>query len=466
MSSVQSTPNSSEERTTPRFQTIDEEVFANSSAHQTVFPPTAHDAQSRIHAALVQQEPEKQPSLFFPFCVLLLSASLMFTGLYKFVVPEMVEKFARNNLKPAELQLVNFQGVFANPNAAGLQQIGASPEISRALTSGELIFDFTSESRTFEKHGYTKSAQEWYIKTPTLGEEAILLTPAIALGLGLGAFSFAFMFLLSAVLPSNIGLLAALAERAIRQTRFTLAMQTGLSEEDLDVMRLSDAELLLLAKSESNRIESSFERLWNVVAGGKMSESDVRKFHPKMLQPSSYALFRAYCLQRMAEVLSPAIALRMQHLREVAAWSRQRVRLYAAWRFFMQEYFVPRFANVVSGMAYCGAAFLIVSVGLRGLRFIPASRPSVLLATISLECAFLLLLGITLAFQHEETSGIESLKRIEHGMNDVARLVQGVNPSVIERAFESAAKEHAASPEMQERISKNITNRVVAALQG
>lgn len=449
----------------PQMNTVSSSSATIADAHLDVHSPAT------VHFHTHAQSNAAPRRLAVPFAIVVLLSSLVFTALYVGAIPRLVEKFAVQNLKPSEVQVMNFNGVVAAPNAEGMRLIGASPEISRTLTSGEVVFDFTNATRNADAHGYAKASNEWYIKTPILGEEAILITPAIALGIGLGAFSVAFVLLLSFFLPVNIGLMSALTERSIAETRFNLHLQTGLTDDDLDVLCLSDAELILLSKSESLRVERTLEALWNLVvesstsSGSSNGASGDNAFHPHNLQAHSIPLFRQYCFQRMAETISPDVAAAMQNLRAVQAWQVRKVRFYAALKFFMEESFVPRFGNVVSGLAYSGAAFLIVSVGLRGLRFIPASRPSVLLATISLECVLLICLGITLAFERKEGNGLLPLKRIEHGMNDVARVMQSVDTSVIQRVLQESAAEYARTPEMQQRVFGAIADKALDALR-
>lgn len=415
--------------------------------------------QSHIHSQLIAP----QYSLVVPVGIAIIVTTIIFSLLYLFIVPRLVEQFALTNLKPSDTQVMNFNGVFASPSSEGARLLGTSPEVSRSLTSGDFILDLTPQQRFVEKNGYAKEAGEWYVKTPVIGEEAIIISPLIALPILLFTFAITFVLLFSFVLPPSIGVLSALTKRSIRQTRMNLHLQTGLSDEDLDVLCLPDKELIQLASSEPHRVERSITALWEIVAHTENTSSE--SFRPSLLKASSYALFRTYCMQRMAEAISPNVAASMGNLRAVQTWDKNKLRFYAAFRLFMEESFVPRFGNVVSGLAYGGAAFLIVSVGLRGLRFIPASRPSVLLATISLEFAFLLLLGVTLAFQREEASSVESLKRIEHGMTGVSNVISSVDTSVIQRVLQEAAAEYARTPDMQNRVFASIADKALDAIR-
>ncbi len=74
--------------------------------------------------------------------------------------------------------------------------------------------------------------------------------------------------------------------------------------------------------------------------------------------------------------------------------------------YFMRRYFTHRYSNDVSGLAYIGAAILIGVIGLRGLKIIPPTQPTPVLAAISLEFCLLMLLGITLYFTPEDNEDL------------------------------------------------------------
>lgn len=69
---------------------------------------------------------------------------------------------------------------------------------------------------------------------------------------------------------------------------------------------------------------------------------------------------------------------------------------------YMRFHFTEEYSNVVTGMAYGGAAFLIFVVGIRGLKFIPATKPSFILFALGIEFSMLVLLAITMMFTVEE----------------------------------------------------------------
>src|SRR5439155_1434079 len=69
---------------------------------------------------------------------------------------------------------------------------------------------------------------------------------------------------------------------------------------------------------------------------------------------------------------------------------------------YMRFHFTEEYSNTVTGMAYGGAAFLIFVVGIRGLKFIPATKPSFILFALGVEFSMLVLLATTVIFTIEE----------------------------------------------------------------
>lgn len=70
-------------------------------------------------------------------------------------------------------------------------------------------------------------------------------------------------------------------------------------------------------------------------------------------------------------------------------------------KFYMREYFTERYANVILGMVYMGAAVLIIVIGIRGLKFLPATDPTVVLGALGLE--FMLLITYATILMYGKT---------------------------------------------------------------
>jgi hypothetical protein len=79
---------------------------------------------------------------------------------------------------------------------------------------------------------------------------------------------------------------------------------------------------------------------------------------------------------------------------------------------YMKYHFVEEYANKVQGAAYGGAAFLIIVVGIRGLKFIPAQKPSFILFALGVEFTMLTLLAVTMIFTEEEERTDRILKQM------------------------------------------------------
>jgi hypothetical protein len=79
---------------------------------------------------------------------------------------------------------------------------------------------------------------------------------------------------------------------------------------------------------------------------------------------------------------------------------------------YMRFHFTEEYSNTVTGMAYGGAAFLIFVVGIRGLKFISANRPSFVLFALGVEFTMLVLLATTMIFTVEEERTDRILKQM------------------------------------------------------
>jgi hypothetical protein len=79
---------------------------------------------------------------------------------------------------------------------------------------------------------------------------------------------------------------------------------------------------------------------------------------------------------------------------------------------YMKFHFVEHYANTVQGLAYAGAAFLIIMIGIRGLKFIPAEKPSAILMALGVEFSLLSLLALSLLYTEEEERTDRILKQM------------------------------------------------------
>ncbi len=69
---------------------------------------------------------------------------------------------------------------------------------------------------------------------------------------------------------------------------------------------------------------------------------------------------------------------------------------------YMRFHFTAKYSNAVLGFVYIGAAFLIVIIGLRGLKFIPPNEPTYVMFALGMEFIMLVLYAITLIYSKQE----------------------------------------------------------------
>lgn len=96
-------------------------------------------------------------------------------------------------------------------------------------------------------------------------------------------------------------------------------------------------------------------------------------------------------------------------LRKALLWrdagaALQLLRLHDAVKFYMREYFTDRYSNAILGLVYIGAAVLIIVIGIRGLKFLPATDPSVVLGSLGLEFMLLITYAVILMYGRSEES--------------------------------------------------------------
>ncbi len=77
---------------------------------------------------------------------------------------------------------------------------------------------------------------------------------------------------------------------------------------------------------------------------------------------------------------------------------------------YMRFYFTVKYSNHVLGFVYIGAAVLIIIIGLRGLKFIPPTQPSLVLFALGLEFSFLVIYALTTMYTKEEEDGSSDIK--------------------------------------------------------
>jgi hypothetical protein len=232
------------------------------------------------------------------------------------------------------------------------------------IASEEFIFDQTNVRRTLEKDTYNKEPGEWIVKAEKLGEDPIVIQPWLTFGIFSFFFGFVMAIIITAMLPRQVGYISNKIEREIVNVVDRIDDQTGdkVSREEIERITAPNS------KDDLSPIEKEF---------------------------------------------GPVIVSEIDDVRNARRWKRNRLLVFKGLRLYMTRHFAEKYGNNVQGFAYGGAALLIVIIGIRGLKFIPPTQPSILLAAISLEFTLLLLLAITLFYTEEEQRMDKLIRNLE-----------------------------------------------------
>ncbi len=409
------------------------------------------------------------------FVALFVATTWMFHAL---LLPRIVEYFFVSQFKPTTGKaLVNFRGVYATPSAEGEKYAGM--EVRKEYINREYIFDFTGKPRNEKEHGYTKAAGEWLVKAPKLGEDPIILEPFgfVILSLDIG---FLVAILLTLLLPPSVGLMSAKVEEAIEETKAKVRIQTGFSEEVINVLVMRDEELAVLDWETIRRV---FAHVWERTMPEEQAASSKYplKFEGIFGPETDPVRFRREILDnRIREHFSDFVAREIVDARAAQAWRQNRFRIGKALRLYMSHHFAEEYSNAVTGMAYGGAALLIIAIGIRGLKFIPATRPTLILFAIFLEFSMLTLLAFTLFYTEAEERVDKMLKKMEDAARgqletleqqsrDIHRLaeaLEGGTTELIRKRVEQAITEYLTSDDSVKRmVAEEISQKILIGIR-
>ena len=83
-------------------------------------------------------------------------------------------------------------------------------------------------------------------------------------------------------------------------------------------------------------------------------------------------------------------------------WLQKESSVRQAFALYMHNEFIPEYKNNITAIAFMGTAFLILNIGLRGVKFMTAHQPDLIVIAIIVEITVLLLLGLTTWYEKEE----------------------------------------------------------------
>ncbi len=398
-------------------------------------------------------------------------------GTAQFVVP----LFEPSGDRLQKTGFVEFNGlVWASTSKENEKQLKNNQvEIKRELINRDYIFDFTFEERTDDEHGYTKSSTEFYAKSEVLGENAIILEPWIGFWVLALVLAVSLTTLITIILPSSIGFMAILFDRQIDNTKIKIRLQTGFSDQVVDILTLQDDKL---RDRDRDEVERVFRIVWErTVSEVEESIKHSISFEDVYDDETDVVYFRNEAIyNRIKEFFSDFVVKEIEDTKDGRVWRRNHVLIGKGLRLYMAHHFTEKYANNVTGMAYAGAAFLIVAVGIRGLKFIPATKPSFILLAIFLEFTMLTLLAITLFYTEEEERMDKMLKKMEDAnrsqldilkgqqadIHQLSNALVGQTAEIIHNRVESAISEFMTSENNIERVvAEQIANKILLGLK-
>lgn len=277
----------------------------------------------------------------------------------------------------------------------------------------EFVLDMTNQVKAPSEggEGYEKGAGEWIVASEKLGEEAIHIQPWVTFGIFSVFFGFIMATVITSLLPRQIGYMSNKIEREIDNTINRIDEQTGDKISRDEIERITSPN----SKDDLSPIEKQF---------------------------------------------GPVIISEIEDVRNARRWKKNKLLVTKGLRLYMTRHFSEKYSNNVQGFAYGGAALLIVIIGIRGLKFIPPTQPSILLAAITLEFTMLVLLAVTLFYTEEE-------QRMDKLMRNLEESSEGQKYELINlvRTSQQQQRDLAAMVDYIQRQTDNL-QRMADALTG
>ena len=411
-------------------------------------------------------------------------------GAYQFVIPAAVQGAVLSLFKPHDERVAeNFVAIMPKLHAVKTENFKPGADFSKGLKSfmkSDYIFDFTSESRSERVDGYTKGPSEWVVKANGeggLGESAILLEPVMGFTVLSLAMGFTGAIFITFFLPSSIGYMSRKVDREIGHTKAKIRLQTGFADEVVELLVMPDSDLRSL---EAHNVRAAFKFVWDRTS---QEDEDIASTHGR--RPLRFEEvfsadidlneFRAeVLLLRIKEFFSDFVVKEIVDTKNAIDWSRNRLKFFKGLRLYMSHHFTEKYSNNVTGLAYAGAAILIVVIGVRGLKFIPPTKPSLILASISLEGTMLALLAFALIYTEEEErmdkmmkkmedankSQLETMKDVSEDIHLMSDALVGETSELIKQKVEMAIAEALASDENVKRVvSDKVAEKIIIAMR-
>ncbi|MGE5481136.1 MAG: hypothetical protein ACM3U1_12010 [Chloroflexota bacterium] len=411
----------------------------------------------------------------------------IFFSLFQFkVIPWGVSQFVVPLFKPSGERLlktgfVKFNGlVWASTTKEREPQLmGRNVDVAKDLINKEYIFDFTFSARNEAQHGYVKNANEFYAKSETLGEFPIILEPWVAFWLLALVLAIVVSTVITSFLPTSAGLLALLFDRQIDETKVKVRLQTGFADDIIELLIMPDDKL---REKDVSDVRGAFRLVWDrTITEDIASPFQSSRFEDVFDDETDIVAFRNEALyNRIKEFFSDFVVKEIVDTKNGLLWRRNRASFGKGLRLYMSHHVTEKYANLVTGLAYGGAAFLIVAVGVRGLKFIPSAKPSFILLAIFLEFTMLSLLAFTLVYTEEEERMDKMLKKMEDAnrsqldalrgqqadIHQLSNALVGQTAEIIRSRVENAIEQYMTDgDQVQQAVASEIAKKIIFSMR-
>jgi hypothetical protein len=172
--------------------------------------------------------------------------------------------------------------------------------------------------------------------------------------------------------------------------------------------------------------QANHEELSKLIEGGPMSERVVRIGNATFIMnlalifgvaatslivilmfftPLGLAIFRGNLHSFIGAILkATGVSKRFgEHLMtKPKFWLHKEKSVRDAFGLYMHNDFIKNYKNNITAIAFIGTAFLILNIGLRGVKFMVAQVPDMIVLAIIVEITVLCLLGLTTWYEKEE----------------------------------------------------------------
>jgi len=247
-----------------------------------------------------------------------------------------------------------------------MQKILEVTLMSKVYNSGELVSYYISTKEPLVRTSYLFSwAVDIFTKTPE--ESRYWFNPLLSLSFLSITIGIAISVVFSSLLPGKYGYISQKIEREIAN---------------------------FINQIASQRFGFYTEKEHQIILK-EISEADIRNMH-MYVDEWKIPLEDLKALYKAIKWLESNLFYRLIHLNDGLIM-------------YMRYHFSIKYGNTVLGMVYIGAAVLIIIIGLRGLKFIPPTQPSLVLFALGLEFSLLIAYAFTLMYTKSEEEGLKEL---------------------------------------------------------